>query len=319
MSVTTRQGLIDYCLRALGSPMVDINVTEEMIQDRVDEALEYFRLYHYDGIEKVYLKHKITSSYLTITTSNSEDFLINETITGQTSEATATVIVLKDIDCNIINIKDINGTFLPNEIITSENGFAILSSENPITLGDIDNRYIPVDDWIYGVVRVLPFSSGAMSSSMFSLQYQMRMYDLYDLSSTTSIIYYKQMMSHLSLLDMELNGKPTFRFNRLNNRIYLDINWGSILVAGEYVVVECYRAMNPAECGRVYGELWLKHYTTALLKKQWGQNLAKFGGMQLPGGITIDGQSIYAQGLKEQKDLEVDIMEKQSPLSFFMG
>ena len=264
MSVTTRQGLIDYCLRALGSPMVDINVTEEMIQDRVDEALEYFRLYHYDGIEKVYLKHKITSSYLTITTSNSEDFLINETITGQTSEATATVIVLKDIDCNIINIKDINGTFLPNEIITSENGFAILSSENPITLGDIDNRYIPVDDWIYGVVRVLPFSSGAMSSSMFSLQYQMRMYDLYDLSST-SIIYYKQMMSHLSLLDMELNGKPTFRFNRLNNRIYLDINWGSILVAGEYVVVECYRAMNPAECGRVYGELWLKHYTTALL------------------------------------------------------
>ena len=308
MSVTTRQGLIDYCLRALGSPMVDINVTEEMIQDRVDEALEYFRLYHYDGIEKVYLKHKITSSYLTITTSNSEDFLINETITGQTSEATATVIVLKDI----------NGTFLPNEIITSENGFAILSSENPITLGDIDNRYIPVDDWIYGVVRVLPFSSGAMSSSMFSLQYQMRMYDLYDLSST-SIIYYKQMMSHLSLLDMELNGKPTFRFNRLNNRIYLDINWGSILVAGEYVVVECYRAMNPAECGRVYGELWLKHYTTALLKKQWGQNLAKFGGMQLPGGITIDGQSIYAQGLKEQKDLEVDIMEKQSPLSFFMG
>ena len=318
MSVTTRQGLIDYCLRALGSPMVDINVTEEMIQDRVDEALEYFRLYHYDGIEKVYLKHKITSSYLTITTSNSEDFLINETIPGQTSEATATVIVLKDIDCNIINIKDINGTFLPNEIITSENGFAILSSENPITLGDIDNRYIPVDDWIYGVVRVLPFSSGAMSSSMFSLQYQMRMYDLYDLSST-SIIYYKQMMSHLSLLDMELNGKPTFRFNRLNNRIYLDINWGSILVAGEYVVVECYRAMNPAECGRVYGELWLKHYTTALLKKQWGQNLAKFGGMQLPGGITIDGQSIYAQGLKEQKDLEVDIMEKQSPLSFFMG
>ena len=318
MSVTTRQGLIDYCLRALGSPMVDINVTEEMIQDRVDEALEYFRLYHYDGIEKVYLKHKITSSYLTITTSNSEDFLINETITGQTSEATATVIVLKDIDCNIINIKDINGTFLPNEIITSENGFAILSSENPITLGDIDNRYIPVDDWIYGVVRVLPFSSGAMSSSMFSLQYQMRMYDLYDLSST-SIIYYKQMMSHLSLLDMELNGKPTFRFNRSNNRIYLDINWGSILVAGEYVVVECYRAMNPAECGRVYGELWLKHYTTALLKKQWGQNLAKFGGMQLPGGITIDGQSIYAQGLKEQKDLEVDIMEKQSPLSFFMG
>ena len=318
MSVTTRQGLIDYCLRALGSPMVDINVTEEMIQDRVDEALEYFRLYHYDGIEKVYLKHKITSSYLTISTSNSEDFLINETITGQTSEATATVIVLKDIDCNIINIKDINGTFLPNEIITSENGFAILSSENPITLGDIDNRYIPVDDWIYGVVRVLPFSSGAMSSSMFSLQYQMRMYDLYDLSST-SIIYYKQMMSHLSLLDMELNGKPTFRFNRLNNRIYLDINWGSILVAGEYVVVECYRAMNPAECGRVYGELWLKHYTTALLKKQWGQNLAKFGGMQLPGGITIDGQSIYAQGLKEQKDLEVDIMEKQSPLSFFMG
>lgn len=318
MSVTTRQGLIDYCLRALGSPMVDINITEDMIQDRVDEALEYFRLYHYDGIEKVYLKHKITSSYLTIITNNSDQFLNNETVTGQTSQATATVVILKELDPNIIYIKNINGTFLPNEIVTSTNGFASLAATNPVTLGDIDNRYIPVDDWIYGVTRILPFASGAMSSSMFSLQYQMRMYDLYDLSST-SIIYYKQMMSHLSLLDMELNGKPTFRFNRLNNRLYLDINWESILVAGEYIVVECYRAMNPAECGRVYGELWLKHYTTALLKKQWGQNLAKFGGMQLPGGITIDGQSIYAQGLKEQKDLEVDIMEKQSPLSFFMG
>lgn len=322
MSIDTRQGHLDYCLRSLGHPMIEVNVTDEQLEDRLDEALEFFRLYHYDGIEKIYLKHKITSSSLSITTNNQSEFNPGQLITGQNSGATARIAsVLNDTPPdNTLWVNNVTGTFLPSEPVKSETNVECILSLNPLTVGDIDNRWIPIDDWIYGVNRIIPFSSGAMSSSMFSLQYQMRMYDLFDLSST-SIIYYKQMMSHLTMLEMELNGKPSFRFNRLNNRLYLDINWDGILVPGEYIVVECYRAMNPAEYGRVYGELWLKHYTTALIRKQWGQNLAsyKFGGLTLPGGVTIEGQTIYDQGLREQKALEQDIMEKQSPLGMLVG
>jgi hypothetical protein len=153
---------------------------------------------------------------------------------------------------------------------------------------------------------------------MFDIQYQLRLNDLYDLTST-SIIYYKQVMSHLSLLDLELNGKPMFRFNRLQNRIYPDINWETDVLRGGYVVLECYRALNPTEFVKVYSEPWLKHYVTALFKKQWATNLSKFQGVQLPGGVTIDGQGMYQQAMQEMKDLEDELVQKSAPLEFYLG
>lgn len=144
------------------------------------------------------------------------------------------------------------------------------------------------------------------------------MNDLYDLTST-SIIYYKQVMGHLALLDMELNGKPMFRFNRLQNRLTLDVNWDADIIPGAYVVVEAYRALDPDEFHRVWNENWFKHYATALIKKQWATNLKKFGGIQLPGGVVLDGQGMYQEATQEIKDLEDELQNKSAPLEFFMG
>jgi hypothetical protein len=246
MAVTSRQTLIDYCLRALGEPVVEINVDDQQVEDRVDDAIEYFRLYHYDGIEKVYLKHQVTQE-------------------------------------------------------------------------DIDNQYFEVNDLIYGVTRVFPVaSSTSTSKSIFDMQYQLRLNDLYDLSST-SIIYYTQVMSHLALLDLTLNGQPLYRFNRLNNRLYIDTSWKNNMGVGNFILVECYRALDPADAPKLYGDNWMKHYTTALIKRQWGANLSKFSGMQLPGGVTIDGKAMYAEAQTEIKELEDDMMNKSAPLSFSMG
>ncbi len=246
MAVTTRIGLIEYCLRALGEPVVEINIDEQQVEDRVDEAIEYFRQYHFDGIEKVYLKHNITQQ-------------------------------------------------------------------------NIDNKYIEVPDLIYGITKVYPVASGTSTSkSIFDLQYQLRLNDLYDLTST-SVMYYTQVMSHLALLDLTLNGHPLYRFNRLSNKLYIDTVWSEKMQVGNYLLVECYRAMDPTTAPRMYGDTWIKHYTTALIKKQWAVNLKKFSGMQLPGGVSIDGPALYAEAVQEIKDLEDEMMNKSAPLEWFMG
>lgn len=246
MAVTTRLDLIQYCLRALGEPVVEINIDEQQVEDRVDEAIEYFRQYHFDGIEKVYLKHNITQQ-------------------------------------------------------------------------NIDDKFILVPDLIYGITKVYPVASGTSTSkSIFDLQYQLRLNDLYDLSST-SVMYYTQVMSHLALLDLTLNGHPLYRFNRLNNKLYIDTVWSEKMEVGNYLLVECYRAMDPADAPRMYGESWIKHYTTALIKKQWAVNLKKFTGIQLPGGVSIDGPALYAEAMSEIKELEDEMMNKSAPLEFFLG
>ena len=126
-------------------------------------------------------------------------------------------------------------------------------------------------------------------------------------------------MSHLALLDLELNGHPLYRFNRMQGKLFLDINWASDVALGDFIVVECYRALDPTEYARVWNEPWLKHYVTALFKRQWGINLKKFGGMTLPGGVTLDGQSLFDEAKGEIDDLEQELMNKSAPLDFFMG
>jgi hypothetical protein len=320
MAVNSRATLSEYCLRALGAPVLEINVDDDQLEDRIDEALEVFRLYHYDGIEKIYLKHKITASELNITGSNAASFAGSSKITGATSGATATVESAKD--SNTLYISRTVGTFVANETISNPDGTtATLTASSFYIPGDIDNGWIPIPDLVYGVSRVLPLYQGTSSSrSIFDLQYQLRLNDLYDLSST-SLIYYTTVMSHLATLDLILNGKPIYRFNRLMDKLYIDVDWKSInkINIGDYFVVEAYRALDPTEFVKVWNEPWLKKYTTALFKKQWATNLKKFSGLQLPGGVTLDGNSLYNEAMQEIIALEDEIQNKSAPLDFFLG
>lgn len=244
MAVTTREQLKQYALRALGAPVVQINVADEQLEDRLDEAIEYFRLYHYDGIERMYLKHQITQD-------------------------------------------------------------------------DIDTQSVPIPDHVYGVKRVIPFRQGSSSANLFDVQYQLRLNDLYELTNT-SMVYYTMVMQHMASLDQILNGYPQFEFNRLSGKLYLEVN-KTKLVPGNFIIVEAYRALDPQVATKMYSEPWLKLYVEALFKKQWAVNLKKFQGMQLPGGVTIDGQAMYLEATQEIKDLEDELMTKSAPLGFIMG
>ncbi len=317
MAVSTRDGLKQYCLRALGAPVLEINVDEDQLEDRLDEALDYWRLYHYEGIEQIYMKHQIRASEITLTTSAASNFQIADRITGQTSGATAEVCreTSRESSGTLLLVKNVVGTFTANETISNGTQTAVLSS---ITLREYDNKYIEIPDLVYGVTKVLSIGMASSSKNIFDLQYQLRLNDLYDLTST-SIIYYKTVMQHLALLDLELNGHTSFRFNRTQNRLYLDINWAQDIPLGDYIIVQGYRALDPTTWTKVWNEPWLKHYVTALFKKQWATNLKKFQGIQLPGGVTLDGDKLYDEATSEIKELEDELQSKSAPLDFFLG
>ena len=321
MAVASREQLKQYAMRALGAPVVEINVDDDQIEDRMDEALEYWRQYHPDGVEKLYMKFIISASQLKLTTNNAQNFALGERVVGSTSGATA--FTAKETsrlsNGNMLLVRQVTGTFIPGETVTGTNSSITATLDTPAcTLGAYDKKYVDIPDLVYGITRVLPFSQASSSKNLFDLQYQLRLNDLYDLTST-SIIYYKTVMSHLSLLDLELNGHPLFRFNRRSSKLYLDMNWDTDVSLGDFVVVECYRALDPAENAKVWDELWLKHYVTALFKKQWATNIKKFQGIQLVGGVTLDGDKLYDEATGEIKDLEDELMNKSAPLDFFLG
>ena len=318
MAVSSRDGLKQYALRALGAPVLEINVDDDQVEDRIDEALDYWRLYHYEGIEQIYLKQQIRASEITLSASVAGTFNLAENITGASSGATAQVCQesSRTSSGTLLLVKNVNGTFTAGETINGSAGHtATLSS---ITLREYDNRYVEIPDYVWGVTKILSVGQASSSKNIFDLQYQLRLNDLYDLTST-SLIYYKTVMSHLALLDFELNGHQGFRFNRMSNRLYLDANWQTDFILGDYIIVQSYRAMDPTTWSKVYNEPWLKHYTTALLKKQWATNLKKFSGLQLPGGVTLDGDKLYSEATEEIKELEDELQNKSAPLDFFMG
>jgi hypothetical protein len=321
MAVGSREQLKEYALRALGAPVLEINVDEDQLEDRLDEALEYWRQYHSDGVEQIYMKHQIRASEMTLTTSVAQNFALAEVVRGSTSGATAEVVreTTRFSTGTLLLVKKVVGTFVAGETITgSASATTAVLGTTPITLREYDLKYIQIPDLVYGVTKVLSIGQASSSKNIFDLQYQLRLNDLYDLTST-SIIYYKTVMGQLALLDLELNGHQLFRFNRRMSRLYLDLNWESDVILGDYIIAQGYRALDPAEFSKVWNESWLKHYVIALFKKQWATNLKKFSGIQLPGGVTLDGDKLYDEAVNEIKELEDSLATKSAPLDFFIG
>ena len=250
----SRENLKQYALRALGKPVIEINVDDDQLEDRIDEALQYFAQYHYDGIKRTYLKYKLTDADKT-------------RLTGTSSE-TAT--------------RDSTSTTLIE-----------------------DNNYLIVPSSIVSVINIFPFSDKG-NLNLFDVRYQLRLNDLYDFSST-SVINYDVVLRHLDFLDHILVGEKPLRFNQHENRLYIDMDWKNDLQVDEYLVIEAYRKLDPNTHTDVYNDIYLKRYVTALFKKQWGQNLSKFDGVQMIGGVQLNGAQIFSQALDDIRNLEDEI------------
>ena len=313
---STRQELIDWCLRRLGHPVIEINVDDDQVEDRIDEALQFYREYHYDAVELVYLKEQITASEITISGITGSQFVVGDIITGASSGATT--VFRKTNAANKLSVYKTNGTFTAGEIITgSKSGHSATFSS--IILGNYDNKYISLNDSITSVVKMLPFTSRTRGIDMFDVRYQILLNDIYSIQST-DIIYYTQVMTQLQLLNDLLVGQKPIRFNRHQNRLHIAMDWDTDIDIGEYIIIEAYRVLDPSTYPDIYNDMYVKRYAEQLIKMQWGNNLKKFEGVQLPGGVTLNGQKIFDEAVEEIEKIRQEVQDSfQLPVDFFTG
>jgi hypothetical protein len=246
----SRDTLIDYCKRRLGDPVLEINVDEDQIEDRIDEAIQYYQEFHSDATIKTFLKHLVTAT-------------------------------------------------------------------------DVANEYIPISSNVLTVTRLFPLSSSFNSSfNFFDIKYQMMLNDIADLQNFAGdLAYYEQMQQYLSMLDMKLNGTAQVHWSRHQDRLYIHGDFADQdIKVGEYLVAEVYTILDPDSHTSIYNDMWLKDYATALIKQQWGMNLIKFEGVQLPGGVVLNGRQLYDDATSEIERLREAIrLEHEFPADFFVG
>ena len=319
MAITSRQDLADYCLRNLGHPVIEINIDDDQIEDRLDEAFQFYREYHFDAVEEIYLKTQITSSNIVLSTNIANTFTTTEVITGSTSGVVATLLQVPTSGNTLFCYKTTEGgSFTAGETITGATSGAT-ATVSSFTKGSFDNRYFDIADAVTGVKNVLPFYDKASGINLFDIRYQMLVNDLYNLMSV-DMIHYTMVQNHLRLINTLLVGEKPFRFNRHMNRLYVDMDWEKDVSINDYLIVNCFRILDPATFTDVYNDMFLKRYATALMKRQWGNNLKKFGGVQLPGGVVLNGQQIYDEAVDEIDKIESEMQDRfELPTNFFVG
>jgi hypothetical protein len=332
---TSRATLKDYAKRQLGHPVVELNLDDDQMEDRIDDALEFFQEYHFDATEPTFLKHQITASTLKLTAN--VVFTAGETITGGTSGVRATVHEYHSANTTIryknpeVKSGGDGNTFYANTTTTFGNGETITggtsgasattASSDANSLGDFDNQYISITENIIGVKGVIPFYRETEgNTNMFSVNYQYALNDLYRMGTGAQMSNYVFTQQHLTTINNLFNTMPRFRFNRHTDRLYLDIRWGDDVKIDDFIVAECYTITDPSSFSDVYGDMFLKKYVTSLFKKQWGQNLIKFEGLQLPGGVTLNGRQLYDDAVQELDKIEEEVQLKyQLPDDLMIG
>jgi hypothetical protein len=266
---STRETLKQYALRSLGKPVIEINVDNDQVEDRIDEALQFYAQYHYDGIRRTYLKYQLTAQ-------------------------------------DKIRLK--------SPIPFSES----VTQEGVTTTWYEANNFLVIPETVISVINIFPFSDKA-NLNLFDVRYQLRLNDLYDFAST-SIINYDMVLRHLDFLDQILVGMKPIRYQQNDNRLYVDMDWTNDLETNEFLIIECYRKLDPDTYPNVYNDIWLKRYVTAQIKKQWGANLSKFAGVTMIGNVTLNGEKIFTEAQTDIEKLEKEIRDSYeiSP-TFMMG
>ena len=282
MKPANRQDFIEYCLRKLGAPVLEINVDDEQIEDAVDDGIQMFNERHFDGVERMYLKYQISQD---------------------------------DIDRG--RARNDSGSTNTAGIVTTVGTSSTITGYGSTTSNWYEtSNFLQVPDSVVGVEKIFKFDSSSISSGMFSIKYQLFLNDLYYFNSV-ELLQYAMTKTYLEDIDFLLTPDKQVRFNKRQGRLYLDMDWGAQTV-DNYLVLDCFRALDPEDFNQIYNDIFLKEYVTLLIKRQWGQNMIKFKGVKLPGGIEMNGREIYddaeraLESFRERFKLEYEL----PPLDF---
>ena len=277
---SSRQELIDYCLRQLGAPVLEVNVDDDQIEDLVDDAIQYFNERHFDGVERMYLKYKITQDDLDRGRADGTEGVGIVTTTGTS---------------------------------TNISGYGTTTSSFYET-----SNFIQVPDSVIGIEKIFKFDTSSISGGMFSIKYQLFLNDLYNFNSI-ELLQYTMTKRYLEDIDHLLTTDKQVRFNKRQNRLYLDIDWEA-QNTDTFLVIDCHRALDPSEFTKAFNDSFLKRYLTLLIKRQWGLNMMKFSGTRLPGGIELNGRQYYEDAERELADIKQRMsLEYELPPLDFIG
>ncbi len=259
---STRQELIDYCKRKLGAPVLEINVADEQIEDLVDDAIQFFQERHFDGVYPTFYKYKIT-----------QDDIDRGRAKPTDGVGIASTSATADIEGNLTTF-----TYYEN------------------------SNYLEIPPNIIGINKIFTYDgANSITHNMFSVKYQLFLNDIYYWGAT-ELLSYAMVKTYLEDLDFLLNTQKQIRFNKRQNRLYLDIDWAGV-TKDNYFIIDCYSTLNPNDYSKVWNDSFLKPYLTSLIKRQWGQNLIKFQGVRLPGGVELNGRQIYDDAQRELDSL----------------
>ncbi len=265
---STRQELIDYCKRKLGAPVLEINVADEQIEDLVDDTIQFFQERHFDGVYPTFYKYQITQG---------------------------------DIDRGRAGLGRSNIGLASTSVTTN-----IVGTATTFTYTENSN-YLQVPPNIIGINKIFTFDgTNTITNNMFSVKYQLFLNDVY-YWGTTELLSYAMVKTYLEDLDFLPNTQKQIRFNKRQDRLYLDIDWGAVS-PGQYIIIDCYSTLDPNDYSRVWNDSFIKPYLTALIKRQWGQNMMKFTGVKLPGGVELNGRQMFDDA---QREIDI-LMEKMS-------
>ena len=285
----TKQQLIDYCFRKLGAPVLEINVDDDQVDDLVDDAIQLFNERHFDGVERMYLKYKISQGDID-----------------------------RGIGAEIAGKQTVNGTTGIGIVTTTTTSTSIPGYGTTTTNFYENSNFLQIPESIVGVNKIFKFDSSSISGSMFSIKYQLFLNDLYYFNSV-ELLQYSMTKTRLEDIDFLLTPEAQIRFNQRQDRLYMDIDWGSQEV-GNFLVLDCHRALDPETFNQVYNDYFVKLYLTALIKRQWGQNLIKFRGVKLPGGLELNGREIYDDAERDLERIKEKMMlEYELPPLDFIG
>lgn len=329
---TSRQEFKYNCLRRLGAPVIEINMDNDQVEDRIDEALQMFWDYHFDGSEKQYYKHQVTlnnlprnlSEVLIVNGGNNYSNSDTVTISQQpqyTDGQTFTLNITTNSFGTITSVPTANlyTASANNSGYYADPAYTINTSTGTgAVLQPLKGGYIKMPENIIGVINIFPIGQALNTNNLFNIRYQIALNDLYTLTSVSMVPYYMA-LQHVQFLEMMLVGQQPLRYNRHQDRCYIDMDW-NIINPGDFIVVEAYNIVDPNVYTQVWKDRWLLRYAACLIKQNWGTNLKKFSGMQLPGGITYNGQTIFDEATLERRELEQELINSYSlPVADMIG
>ena len=301
---TTRQQFKDYCLRRLGHPVLQINVDDDQVEDRIDDALQFFHDYHFDGCEKIFMKHKFTQADIDRRWIYVPEPVIFVTGVFPFDDSNSSINMFDlRYQLRLHDLYDFTSVSYVSYEITMQH----IRTLNLLFSGTPQFRF---NRHQYKLFLDIDWSTDPISNQYVIVEcYRKLSPDVINLTGTiTSNTSSNTVIGTNTIFDQEILENDFITLSDGQNVQVRHINSPTEMVLTNTVTANVTDVtMSKAGNSAVWNDRFLKQYATAKIKKQWGENLKKYGNIQMPGGVVLNGKEIWDEADQEIQRIEEDL------------